>query len=281
MISTRWLWRYVGTGALLATALCVFGFGYGINQIMFPKAAAIEPDGAPAAQTPDPAAAETSGGAWETKSKIQIVAIGDSLTAGTGDLTGRGYVGQVKDLLAARLGKPVYVVNNFAIPGYRTTDMLQDWEARQDVARSVGQADLVLLTAGGNDLFAGGQGIFTGGATGEGFNPQAAAERMPEALKRLGQLFEHIHAANPNVRVLYVGLYHPFLDLDETREGSKLVEQWNSGAFALANRYPNFVTVPTYDLFALNLNRYLYTDHFHPNQDGYSRIASRIVDIIQ
>jgi lysophospholipase L1-like esterase len=41
------------------------------------------------------------------------------------------------------------------------------------------------------------------------------------------------------------------------------------------------VLVPTYDLFELNANKYLYSDHFHPNQDGYERIAERIVQIMK
>lgn len=277
MRSTRWLWRTVGTGALLATLLCLFGFGYAVNQIMFPKPAASDAAG----EAPPAATEKPKEDVWEAKPKIQIVALGDSLTAGTGDLTGKGYVGQTRDLLEKQLGKPVYVYNNFAIPGFRTADVLKDWDAKKDIDKSLANADLVLLTIGGNDLFEGGQGIFTNTDTGEGFNPKAAAERIPGAIKRLGDIFDRIAKANPKARVLYVGLYHPFLDLDTNRAGAAVVEQWNTAAFELANRHPNFVVIPTYDLFELNLNKYLYSDHFHPNQDGYLRIAERVVEALK
>lgn len=261
---------------MAATLLCLFGFGYAANQIIFPKPAAPDaagPAGAPQAEKPKQ-------DAWDAKAKIQIVALGDSLTVGTGDLTGKGYVGRTRDLLEKQLGKPVFVYNNFAIAGYRTYDLLKDWDAKKDIGKSIAEADLVLLTIGGNDLFEGGGDIFTNSATGEGFNPKAAADRMPEALKRLSDIFDRIAKANPKARVLYVGLYHPFLDLDPQRTGAPIVQQWNKSAFDLANRYPNFVVVPTYDLFELGLSKYLYTDHFHPNQDGYARIAGRIAEIL-
>lgn len=304
MKSSRWLWRTVGLSALLSTILCVGGFAYAVNQIMFPKPSVPESPGevAPSVET------KPRQDAWEAKEQIRIVALGDSLTAGTGDLTGKGYVGQVRDKLEEQLGKPVFVYNNFAIPGFRTYDLLKDWDAKKaDVEKALGDADLVLLTIGGNDLFEGGADIFdpqggqdTQGAADpsrgsqgtspqtsqgtsdseEGFNPAAAAQRIPEALKRLEQVFDRVSKANPGARIMYVGLYHPFLDLDSNRAGAPVIQSWNTGAFDLASRYPNITVVPTYDLFQLNVNKYLYTDHFHPNQQGYERIARRIVDIL-
>ncbi len=305
MKSTRWLWRTVGFAALLSTVLCAVGFAYGINQIIFPKPVAQD-----ATEAPQQPAEKPKTDNWEAKEQIRIVALGDSLSAGTGDLSGKGYVGGVKDKLEKQLGKPVFVYNNFAIPGYRTADVLKDWDRKADIAKSLSEADLVLLTIGGNDLFQGGAGIFSsGGGTdgdrsggdpskgqppqnaeapgtpdqeaGAGFNPKAAAERIPDALKRLEQIFDRVSKASPHARIFYVGLYHPFLDLDPQREGAPIIRQWNAAAFDLANRYPNITLVPTYDLFELNLNKYLYTDHFHPNQDGYDRIADRIVDILK
>ncbi|WP_159883118.1 GDSL-type esterase/lipase family protein [Paenibacillus puerhi] len=327
MSSTRWLWRTVGLGAVVSTVICAGGFAYAVNQIMYPQAGSFDsgaevtaPGAAPGQGTEAPGNNGASAGAqagldWTGKEQIRIVAWGDSLTAGTGDLTGKGYVRGVRDKLEKQLGKPVFVYNNFAIPGYRTTDLLKDWEAKPDIAKSISEAELVLLTAGGNDLFLGGAGLFgqgqdtDGGATvpgqqarpgaapgtqgeqpqqspggiefGEGFNPQAAADRIPEASKRLEELFDKVSKANPNARILYIGLYHPFLDLDQNRAGAPIVQRWNTAAFDIASRYPNITIVPTYDLFELQGTRFLYTDHFHPNQQGYERIADRIAKILE
>lgn len=308
--SSRWLWRTVGLSALVSTMLCVAGFAYAVNQIMFPKPVVPENTG----EASQPEEQQPKQDAWEAKEQIRIVALGDSLTAGTGDLTGKGYVGQVRDKLEQQLNKPVFVYNNFAIPGFRTYDLLKDWDGKkEDLEKALGEADLVLLTIGGNDLFEGGAGIFdeqgeedAQGAsapqtaadsqasegtspqssqgtpdTGDGFNPAAAARRIPEALNRLEQVFDRVSKASPGARIMYVGLYHPFLDLDPNRAGAPVIQGWNTAAFESAARHPNITVVPTYDLFELNLNKYLYTDHFHPNQEGYERIAERITDILK
>ncbi|MGO4274197.1 lipase, partial [Paenibacillus sp. TAF58] len=78
------------------------------------------------------------------------------------------------------------------------------------------------------------------------------------------------------------GLYHPFLELDPKKEGSLIVQRWNNSVFEMMNRYPHMAIVPTYDLFEQNLIKYLSSaDHFHPNGDGYERIADRIVQILK
>jgi lysophospholipase L1-like esterase len=274
LFSTRFLWRTVGLAALLSTLLCIAGFLYAVNQIIFPQKAANVDAGVPQ-ETVKPKQSPLA-----DKEKIQIVALGDSLSSGTGDLTGRGYVGQVKEKLEQQLGKPVFILNNFAIPGFRTSDMIKDMDAKQGIGTAVAQADLIVLTIGGNDLFEGGQGVFNGQADGS-FNPQAALERMPEALKRLEQILDRISKQNSTSTIAYVGLYHPFLDIDPEREGSLIIQKWNTAAFEIANRYPNIVVVPTFDLFEVNLSKYLYTDHFHPNQDGYERIAERVVQVVK
>lgn len=268
--SAQVLWRIAGFTALLATVLFIVGFALAADQIWFPKAA----DGAPIqSSSPTP----TSG--IDQADKLQIVALGDSLTVGTGDNLGKGYVGRAREKLERELGKPVYILNNLAIPGYRTDQVLRDL-ALSKTQDAIADADLVLLTIGGNDLFAGGEGLF--GAESEfAFNPEAARARMTSALGNMDKTLAAIHQANPDALVLYVGLYHPFLDLDLEQEGSLIVQQWNDSVFAMLNRYPNAVLVPTYDLFALHLNKYLSADHFHPNGDGYERIAERIAQIVK
>jgi len=269
--SSRFLWGAVGLTASISTLVFIVGFAYAANQIWFPKAS-----GEFAVATPAPKQ-ET---AIEVKNKLNIVAIGDSLTAGTGDNTGKGYVGRVREKLEQQSGKPVFVLNNLAIPGYKSDQLLSDL-ALKKTQDALASADIILLTIGGNDIFAGGEGIFTGENQTE-FNPQGALERMDPALKRMDQVFQAINQANPDATVMYIGLYHPFLDLDPQREGSLIVQRWNNSVFEKANRYPHMVVVPTYDLFEQNLIKYLSSaDHFHPNGDGYERIADRIVQILK
>jgi lysophospholipase L1-like esterase len=270
MSKSRLLWKTIGIIASMSTILFIGGFVYATNQILFPKAAS--------GNLLAPAPTAKSGNAMEVKDKIQIVALGDSLTAGTGDNTGKGYVGRVREKLELQTGKPTFILNNLAIPGYRTSQLLEDLKQKK-TQDALAEADIILLTIGGNDIFDGGTGIFTEGQ--EGFNPKAAQERSGPALERVDQIITAISKVNSAATIFYVGLYHPFLDLDPNREGSLIVQKWNTSVFAMTNRYPNMVLVPTYDLFERNLMKYLATDHFHPNQDGYERIADRIAQILK
>ncbi|TXK74655.1 GDSL-type esterase/lipase family protein [Paenibacillus sp. N3.4] len=271
MRSSRYIWGAIGLTASISTIVFAVGFAYAANQIWFPKAS-----GDPALVSA-PQKQETM---IESKSKLQIVALGDSLTAGTGDNTGKGYVGRVREKLEKQSSKPVFVLNNLAIPGYKSDQLLADL-AMKKTQDALAEADIVLLTIGGNDLFAGGEGMFTGDNQTE-FNPEAARIRVEPALTKMGQVIEALHTANPKATVMYIGLYHPFLDLDPNREGSLIVQKWNDSVFAMTNKYPNMIIVPTYDLFEQNLIKYLSAaDHFHPNGDGYERIADRIVQILK
>jgi lysophospholipase L1-like esterase len=269
--SSRIIWGAIGLTASISTIVFAVGFAYAANQIWFPKASG-------------DLAISTSAPKKETiiasRNKLQIVALGDSLTAGTGDNTGKGYVGRVREKLEQQSGKPVFVLNNLAIPGYKSDQLLNDLGLKK-TQEALAQADIVLLTIGGNDIFAGGEGIFTGENQTE-FNPEGALKRIDPALARMDQVIKAINKANPNAIVMYVGLYHPFLDLDPKREGSLIVQRWNNSVFEMMNQYPNMVIVPTYDLFEQNLIKYLSSaDHFHPNGDGYERIADRIVQILK
>jgi lysophospholipase L1-like esterase len=268
--TSRILWVTIGVTASLSTLLFIGGFLYASNQILFPQATSGEMIISKPAEQKDKLI--------EGKDKLQIVALGDSLTAGTGDATGKGYVGQFRDKLEQQTGKPVFVLNNLAIPGYTTKEVLTDLGLKK-TKDALAEANIILLTIGGNDIFQGGAGIFNGTDLQE-FNAKAAEDRMGPALTNVNAILTQLNQANPHAVIFYIGLYHPFSDLDPKREGDLVVQKWNSSVFSMTNRYPNMVLVPTYDLFERNLLKYLSTDHFHPNQDGYERIAERIAQIL-
>jgi len=272
MKSSRILWRTIAIVSVLLTILFVGGFVYGVKQVLYPEKPAN-------ALVPTPSAGTETKEQLGKDNKIAIVALGDSLTSGTGDTTGKGYVLRLREKLEAQSGKETHVLNNLAIPGYRGEQLLRDLKTKK-VQEALKDADLIVFSIGGNDIFQNTSGFTVVGNNIE-FNPEESIALIDPALKVAKEIVAEIHRANPDATVLYLGLYHPFLDMDKDKTGSLGVQTFNDGMFRILNQYQNMIFVPSYDLFERNGTRFLFTDHFHPNGDGYERIADRMVQILR
>ncbi|WP_313771771.1 SGNH/GDSL hydrolase family protein [Neobacillus niacini] len=207
----------------------------------------------------------------EKKDGLHIVAIGDSLTRGTGDETGKGYVGVLMDEIKEKTKQDVQLTN-LGISGQRS-DQLKEQIQQTEVKRQIQTADMILVTMGGNDLFRGGQGLLE-------FKEEDIAEIEKKFLDNMNFIFQQIRTSNPKANVFFIGLYNPFSDLEEGKEMSKVVRHWNYQSAELSAAFPKIVFVPTFDLFELKVNDYLYTDKFHPNKKGYRLIAERVASLL-
>jgi lysophospholipase L1-like esterase len=272
MKSTVWLWRGLGISSLACLLLLLAGFVWALKDHWMPADGIALPE----ASEP-PAAAE---GSLASKPELKITALGDSLTVGTGDATGIGYVKRAADGLSKAMDKPVRVLNNLAIGGLRA-DQLTEQLKNTGVKNAVLQADIIFLTIGANDLF---QFATSGGSMVQGseISPELLEERMEEGENRLKNVFAAIRELNKAARIVYIGLYNPFYDLRELREeASQAIQDWNAFVHELAVADGNASVVPTFDLFEHELGKYLSSDHFHPNEAGYIRIAERVVQALQ
>jgi lysophospholipase L1-like esterase len=243
--------------SVLAGLLWLSGLAMGIQDQFF--------SAAPPPKETKPAKEEAT-----NKKEIYIVALGDSLTRGTGDESGKGYVGYMVDQLRKKTTKPIRVTN-LAIKGQRSEGLVK--QLRQaEIQRQLKQADIIVMTIGGNDLFQGGKAL------------QLSTAQLNQAkttyLRNLDRIFQTIRRVNKNAVVFHIGLYNPFNDLGEVKKTSAIVRQWNFASAETAARYPNIIAVPTFDLFELHVNNYLYSDHFHPNKEGYQRIGERVASLI-
>ncbi|AZN42041.1 GDSL-type esterase/lipase family protein [Paenibacillus albus] len=272
--SSNLLWRTIGISALVSTAVLLAGFGYAVKDMIAPEASTYE--GKPAAET----APSTKSPLSQSK-QITIAAIGDSLTKGTGDATGQGYVKQVVELLKAKYPAiPVKLGNNLALNGLRADQLAHLLSTDKGYRYSLQQANLIVFTIGGNDLFQIASGQDTNQATGDISLDQVKAE-LPKGMERFTKVVRLLHDINPNAQVVYAGLYNPFFDLKDLRDGSLQVQKWNEEAYTIMHQYPNMTMVPTFDLFERTIGTYLSNDHFHPNHDGYGQIAERIVQSLE
>ncbi|CAM3401786.1 GDSL-type esterase/lipase family protein [Marinicrinis lubricantis] len=254
-----WLWRTISISSLLLTAILLFGFGYAVKTVQFQTGGGLGLDDGPREADAD---ANQDG-------VYTITVFGDSLSKGTGDETGKGYAGIVKDELE-NVEEHVHFYN-YGIEGYETAELLSDLQKKQGIMEAVKSADLILMTMGANDLF----------SMDEDADPDLYEQKKKPALRNMKQIFEQLHALNARAEVVYVGLYNPFLSVDEDKRISASVQDWNHHIFELTQTYEGYVVVPTYDLFLKEQQRFLSSDHYHPNHEGYSRIAKRIVQAVK
>ncbi|MBM6617236.1 SGNH/GDSL hydrolase family protein [Bacillus suaedaesalsae] len=237
----------------------LIGFGWTLNTHFFGQKQEI------AVNTPDRVETEN-----ENEEK-DIVALGDSLTRGTGDADGKGYIGYLVEQLQEKTNEEI-TIHNLGITGYRSNQLL-DLVKKQEVQRQVGQADIVVITIGGNDLFQSGQTLLS-------LDLEKVDQIRIEYLQNLEQIITNLRETNENATIYLVGLYNPFIDLADAEVTTDVVRQWNFDTSKLLDQYPNTVFVPTFDLFQLKVNDYLYSDKFHPNTEGYRLIAERVASLI-
>ncbi|MGG1575675.1 SGNH/GDSL hydrolase family protein [Fictibacillus sp. NRS-1165] len=207
----------------------------------------------------------------EKSKKLHIAALGDSLTRGTGDPDGKGYIGYLKQELAKKTKKEIELSNS-AIKG-QTSKQLLDQVSQQQIKRQIKGADIILLTIGGNDLFRGGQAL-------QQLNSQAINQTEEAYLNNLKELYKEIRSLNKTGTIYHVGLYNPFSDMEDSKKTSSIVRKWNYDSANAAAAFPNIIYVPTFDLFELHVNEYLFSDHFHPNKEGYQLIGERAASLI-
>ncbi|MWV42059.1 lysophospholipase [Paenibacillus sp. HJL G12] len=279
MNSSKWIWRIVSMVSIVATVLLLVGFVYAIKDIQHPQAE----------QTASTAKPQENTGAKspDAQKEIKIAVIGDSLAKGTGDNSGMGFARRTVAELSKDTGKKVTLLNNLGINGLTTTGLLPKLEER-GTQYVLGQADIILLSIGGNDLFQGAdlaaKGISgtSSTATGQEMDPKDLLKGLPKASTQLKAILERLRALNPDAWIVYVGLYNPFGDIEDLKiPGNQAVSSWNQTALETINKYSSMTLVPTFDLFQHNLDKYLSTDHFHPNGDGYQQIAERIAQGIR
>jgi lysophospholipase L1-like esterase len=238
----------------------VIGLGWSIGDFYAGK-----PDNIPKANSVSNEEANRNG------KDLTIVALGDSLTRGTGDDSGKGYVGYVKEEIKERSKHEVHLMN-LGVNGQRS-DKIREQVEQTEVQRQMKQADFIFITIGGNDLFRGGQGLID-------YSQESIAVTEKKYLENVKATMDEVRTANQEATVFFIGLYNPFIDLEDGKEISKIIRRWNYQSAELSSAYPKVVFVPTFDLFELKVNDYLYSDKFHPNSKGYRLIAERVASLM-
>lgn len=239
-------------------SFCLFAYGFvsGVNDVLNPKASNL-------IKKTDVVAKEK-----KKTGTLQIVSLGDSLTRGVGDKEGIGYVGRMKEDLQKDYKQKI-ALTNLAVSGAKMPDLLKQIESN-GAQYSIKQADIIVLTIGGNDLFPGWESL--GKIDLETYRPDT--ETFQNEAKKI---IEEIRKLNTDSPIFWLGLYNPFEDVEDLKGSSNIVVDWNASLEKLALNDKNVYITPTFDLFQNRGKDLLYSDHFHPNEVGYTYMAERLV----
>ncbi len=239
-------------------SFCLFAYGFvsGVNDVLNPKASNL-------IKKTDVVAKEK-----KKTGTLQIVSLGDSLTRGVGDKEGIGYIGRMKEDLQKDYKQKI-ALTNLAVSGAKMPDLLKQMES-SGAQYSIKQADVIVLTIGGNDLFPGWESL--GKIDLETYRPDT--ETFQNEAKKI---IEEIRKLNTDSPIFWLGLYNPFEDVEDLKGSSNIVVDWNASLEKLAVNNKNVYITPTFDLFQNRGKDLLYSDHFHPNEVGYTYMADRLV----
>ncbi|MFC7440859.1 GDSL-type esterase/lipase family protein [Laceyella putida] len=201
--------------------------------------------------------------------KGTLIGLGDSLTRGIGDSNGQGYFGMVKRELQEKHGGLSAI--NLSISGQTSHDLVSQIKQSQ-TKQLVKQAQWIVITIGGNDLFRSSERL-------QKIDPGQIERARQRYEKNLQTILGEVKSTNPDATVFLFGLYNPFGDMN-IQDTDHYVIKWNDTITQIAEQFTGVVVVPTFDLFQLAPRQYLYSDHFHPNEQGYRRMADRLLQVI-
>ncbi|SHI39390.1 Lysophospholipase L1 [Dethiosulfatibacter aminovorans DSM 17477] len=202
--------------------------------------------------------------------EYRIIALGDSLARGTGDISGEGFVGRMVESGDLNGGKPVNLYN-LSVEGMRSIELVEQVKDPQTV-EGFADADIIIISIGGNDL----RDILNESAVDQA---EAFQSALGAYLYNVDFILKSIRSANEGGLVVFLGLFNPGDGDDKTRNMYLL--EWNNRTWQLMEMYENTLYVPTYDLFKYNSNEYISVDGLHPNDEGYEAIAKRILGSIK
>lgn len=234
------------------------------------------------------------------KKDISIVTVGDSLTEGIGDGTSTGgYVSRIADLCATDKKINDITTANYGISGNTSTQILKRIQTKTDIQDSLKDADVIVLTFGGNDLMKVIKSQLLKVTEDSFAKPEAAYKQRVETI------FSEIRKLNKQAPIYVYGIYNPFyLYFSDVPEMQTVVDSWNDATKSVVDEQNKAHFIPINDLLSKGnqvestknedtsstsshqkaeiVNDLLFEeDSFHPNEEGYDIMAKALYENMQ
>lgn len=233
------------------------------------------------------------------KAKLHYVAVGDSLTEGIGDDTGRGgFVWDVADDLQDKFGLTSVEIDNYGVSGNRSDQILKRINEQEDMQKNIGTADFITLTVGGNDVMKViKNNIF-------GLKVTSFTKPQKKYVKNLTEILATMRQLNAEAPIYVLSFYNPFyFNFPEITDMETVVSNWNQATedvvdtlskvyfididALMTNGGKEEPTVGTSESETAASSENLNTlknellsdaDNFHPNTYGYQLIAKKVTE---
>jgi len=222
---------------------------------------------------------------------ISIIAIGDSLTQGDGDDTGRGYPGRVLEMITSI--RPGSSLTNFGQSGWSSDALIngdqglpsQLTRAKAEVkaATDQGRGSVVFVWIGSNDLWY----LYE---YGWGLDAVAESADLQRFSANLDTILSELRIAGAQVIIALLddqskrpvairGEAFTSITKDELGQMSVQVQHYNEVISQKAEQY-GALTVDFYSTDIFTNPATLYDDGNHPNQAGYDIIAQMWFEVL-
>lgn len=159
----------------------------------------------------------------KVKKKIQITAIGDSLTYGVGDgAKDHGYVGLIKKTVEKKYKNVTVTTHNYGVSGDTSAQILKRVQENKKLQKDVRRSDAVVMTMGGNDIMQ----VIEKKPT--NVTMQAVDEGAQTMGQNLNQIIALVRQEKQTVPIFVIGIYNPFYVLVPTITTMQTaVRNWN------------------------------------------------------
>ena len=232
------------------------------------------------------------------KDKIHYTAIGDSLTEGIGDDTGRGgFVSSVANGLQDELALTSVEIDNYGVSGNRSDQILKRITEQEDLQKNITSSDIITLTVGGNDVMK----VIKGNIF--GLTIQSFERPQKKYAKNLKTILETIRELNSEAPIYVLSFYNPFyFNFPEITDMQTIVSNWNQASEDIVEQEEKVHFIDINELITNgsleeptvgtsenqeetqdsgNLNRIKNdllsdADNFHPNNLGYQLISKKV-----
>ncbi|MRX74042.1 hypothetical protein GJU40_18120 [Bacillus lacus] len=217
---------------------------------------------------------QVTGGYLESleRETLYHIGLGDSVARGYGSQR-KGFVGIANQLLEQKLNKPFHL-ENFGKDSI-TSDKLLSMMTEDHMQVSIGQADIVTINIGGNDILK----IAMGKGPMEVITAFRAIKNSYH--ENITEIVRQVRELNSECIIVLNELYNPVPVTEPHYSASvKLVDIWNAVLYKLAAKDPKIIIIPSARLLlASDRDTWAY-DEIHPNDNGNEKMAEMMVQLL-